>query len=280
MPYRSLLVYLSDDPRTDTRVDIAIRLAQQLEAHLVGLAATGRVPLTSVLGPALLGTDTLTTAIEQLAQQAQRQAQRFRNRCTAQGLKSCEAVVDDDDMHASVARHSHCSDLVVIGQADPAHPGHGQARTALEQVVLYSARPTLVVPYVGAFETVGERVLLAWNDSREAARALADALPLLTRAKTVQLLQCNTPLGASAALRQQRLNAVQQWLTWHGVEAQVHIETTTLDVGNTVLSRAADLCADLIVMGAYGHSRWSERVLGGATRTLLSDMTVPVLMSH
>jgi nucleotide-binding universal stress UspA family protein len=122
--------------------------------------------------------------------------------------------------------------------------------------------------------------MVAWNDSREAARALSDALPLLQRASRVEVtawVEANT--GENKAVRTQ-LGALQQWLMWHGVAAKIQVETLGTGITEAILSSAADSNADLIVMGAYGHARWTERVLGGATRGLLDSMTVPVLMSH
>ena len=162
---------------------------------------------------------------------------------------------------------------------ESANDASRRAQALVEEVVLYSARPTLILPYAGRFDTVGSNVLVAWDDSREAARALSDALPLLRLAKHVQVLSWNEGGTDEKALRP-RLDALHQWLMRQGVPSDVRVETTDIDIANAMLSRAADLSTDLIVMGAYGHARWTERVLGGTTRGLLATMTVPVLMSH
>jgi nucleotide-binding universal stress UspA family protein len=280
MTYRSLLVHLDDGERCTARLDLAIGLARRFEAHLAGLAPTGRLPWSGTNGAGLLGVEVVALALAQLRQRAEDRAQRFRERCRIGALKSFEVVVDEADDAASTVHHGHCSDLIVLGQADPAASDPSYARSTVEQVVLHSARPTLIVPSVGPVDSVGQTVLVAWDDSREAARALADAMPLLCQAREVHLVHCETPPGPAATQPPQRLGAVQQWLAWHGVDAQVRQVATDRDVGNALLSHAADLGADLIVMGAYGHARWTERVLGGATRTLLTTMTLPVLMSH
>lgn len=278
MNYRSMLVVLDEARRGAARVDLAIILARRFEAHLAGLAPTGRVALP--LEGAIAVPQAFEPVWEGLRQHAESRAQAFRERCGGAGLRSYEAVVDDDEAARSIVRHGHCSDLLVIGQAHPDMPDHAHAHAVVEQVVLHSSRPVLVVPYVGRFDPFGDNVLVAWNDSREAARAIADAMPLLTRAKQVRVLQCTTPLGIDDETIAARLEALRCWLMWHGVDAEVRHEATAIDVGNVLLSRAADFESDLIVMGAYGHSRWTERVLGGATRTLLQSMTLPVLMSH
>ena len=154
-------------------------------------------------------------------------------------------------------------------------------REVVEQHVLHSARPTLILPFAneaGRIEKVGSQVLVAWDDSREAARAVADALPLLRRATHVQVISWNE--AADETTLRARLDALRRWLMWQGVVAEVQADTTPIDIAATMLSRAADMNADLIVMGAYGHARWAEWALGGATRGMLESMTVPVLMSH
>jgi nucleotide-binding universal stress UspA family protein len=281
MTYRSLLVLLEPGALSAARTQVALRLAKRLDCHLVGLAPTGLVdmPATAVAAASLA--DFAALAWDTLREQAQQAAQEFPDTCRAAGLKSFEAVVDESDKALSLVHHAHCSDLTVLTQADPGAPGHRVAQDMVEQVVLYSARPTLILPHVGHFKTVGSNAMVAWDDSREAARALSDALPLLRLAERVQVISWNEPKdGADAATLRPRLDALRQWLLWQGVTAEVAVETSTIAVAEAMLSRAADLGADLIVMGAYGHARWTERMLGGATRGLLAAMTVPVLMSH
>jgi nucleotide-binding universal stress UspA family protein len=136
----------------------------------------------------------------------------------------------------------------------------------------------LVVPRYGTFDTVGERVLVAWNGSREATRAVHDALPILKLATKVTVLSIDPERDTGDRIPSAD---IALHLARHGVAAE-GTSTVGLDisVGDLLLSRAADLGADLIVMGAYGHSRMRELVLGGATRHILQHMTVPVLMSH
>ena len=279
MTYRSLLVFLDQDPLCAARTQIAIQLARVFDCHLVGVAPTGLVdlPWSQQVDPSLEKLSAMAwSALRGHAEQA---TERFRRECRAAGVKSVEAVTDESDKARSLVRHAHCSDLTVMTQADPAAPGHRVVQALVEQVVLYSARPTLILPYAGRFATVGSNVLVAWDDSREAARALSDALPLLRLAKRVQVLSWSEGGTDDQTLRP-RLDALNQWLKWQGVSADLRVETTDIGIADAMLSRAADLSADLIVMGAYGHARWTERVLGGATRGLLATMTVPVLMSH
>jgi nucleotide-binding universal stress UspA family protein len=137
-----------------------------------------------------------------------------------------------------------------------------------------------VVPYAGTFKTIGQRVLVAWNAGREATRAVNDALPLLEGAAKVTVLAIN-PHGGLRGHGEVPGADIALHLARHGVRAEASaIKSDDVEIGALLLSQAADLNADLIVMGAYGHSRLREVVLGGATREILRSMTVPVLLSH
>ncbi len=281
MTYRSLLVLLDQDKLCAARTQVAIGLARQHDCHLVGVAPTGLIDLPMSAEVVAAQAEFSALAWDALRDQAERATDLFRDACHAGGVKSFEAVIDEAEKAPSLVRHAHCSDLTILSQADPENPGRRLEQGLVEQVVLHSARPTLIIPYAGRFDAVGRSALVAWDDSREAARALADALPLLRTAGAVQVICWNEfDSGIDDKSLRSRLAAVGQWLLWQGVSAEVRVETTEAGVADAMLSRASDLGADLIVMGAYGHSRWTERVLGGATRGLLQSMTVPVLMSH
>jgi nucleotide-binding universal stress UspA family protein len=149
-----------------------------------------------------------------------------------------------------------------------------------EQVILGCGRPALVIPYIGPPATLGERVVVAWDASREAARAVNDALPLLERAKTVSVVTIN-PRQQPFGHGEEPGADIGLHLARHDVKIEVErVVSRDIDVANTILSQVANEGADLLVMGAYGHSRLREYVLGGVTRTILAEMTVPVLMSH
>jgi nucleotide-binding universal stress UspA family protein len=187
-------------------------------------------------------------------------------------------VVDGypDDELAVNARYA---DLLVVGQSDRKNvspiPGN-----LPESVALTTGRPVLVVPRVGAAKPPGDMVMLCWNASRESARAAVDALPFLKAAKEVMVLIVDPHTTANGHGPEPGAE-VGTWLSRHGVKVIVQCDIAPdTDVGNVILSRAMDHGVDLIVMGVYGHSRLREMVLGGVSRTLLSSMTVPVLMSH
>jgi nucleotide-binding universal stress UspA family protein len=174
---------------------------------------------------------------------------------------------------------SQATDLVVLGQVNP-KIGPIPAWCRPEEIVLKCGRPALMVPYIGSFRQIGERVLVGWDGSREAVRALHDALPVLTSAKIVTLMSVRSHSRESERDRAGTRRIVHH-LTSHEVNARVD---ETLRGSNTVadvlLSRAVDLAADMIVAGAYHHSPFWAAIMGGVSRGLFHHMTVSVLTSH
>jgi nucleotide-binding universal stress UspA family protein len=280
MNYRSLLVLLDQDAHCPARTMAAIRLAKERDCHLVGLAPTDLAELPDMPKSAASMSEYAAMVWDALRDQAERAADTFREECRRAGVRSFEAVIDECDKTHSLIRHARCSDLALVSQADPSSANHRVARHLVEHLVIGSARPTLILPCSGYLETIGTDVMVAWDESREASRAVSDALPLLRYAKRVRIVSWNERGAVPSTELQSGLDALRQWLMWQGVNAAVSVRSATADIASTVISQAADWHVDLIVMGAYGHSRWSESVLGGATRGLLTSMTVPVLMSH
>ena len=149
-----------------------------------------------------------------------------------------------------------------------------------ELVALSVGRPILILPYAGTFAPIPKRPLVCWKPSREATRAVTDALPFLQRAEKVSILAVNPRPGQDGHGEDPGAD-LALFLARHGVKAEVATQSgVKLDVGEFILSRAADLSADLLVMGAYAHPRLREVVFGGVTQTIMRHMTVPVLMSH
>ncbi len=275
MAYHTLLVHLDSGPTCASRIEIALRLAREHGSHLIGLAPTGQVQIPIDIASSLLEPGYLVASQHFLRERATLVCEEFEAQAAAADLSSFESRLDEVDHAASVIAHARGADLVVVAQTDPDAPLGMVNRDLPELAVLGSGRPVLVVPYAGQFKTLGHRVLAAWNDSRESARAFGDALPMLQRAQKVTVMAQHAPDAPVPALHH-----LEAWLARHGVKTVFAHEASELEVGDLLLSRAADLDVDLIVMGCYGHSRLSERVLGGATRSLLKQMTVPVLMAH
>jgi len=183
-------------------------------------------------------------------------------------------------MGSDTALHARYVDLTILGQLNPDRGDANLIRPRPEHVTLASGRPVLVVPYTGHFETLGRRVLIGWNATREATRAVNDAMPLLMAADVVTVLTIDAREGPDAHGELPGAD-ISLHLARHGVKTTIECTVSAgIQAGEVLLSRAADLGADLLVIGAYGHSRVRELLLGGATRSILQSMTLPVLMSH
>lgn len=276
MGYKTILVHIDTGKRCAARVEAAIRLAQQHDSHLVALHAIAPFEppdyVLAEVGPAIVEVQKKATAAD-LA----RTESGFTKQVSAAGLRSIEWRTAIDDPVDAMTLHARYADLVVIGQTD-ASDGTNNAADFPERLVLAAGRPVLILPSVGSFPVIGKRILVAWNPSREATRAVTDSIPLLRLASSVHVMAVNPMSGEHGSVPGADIGL---YLARHGVRVEVKSDQgAEIDVGNELLSRAADLDVDLIVMGGYGHSRLKEWVLGGATRTILESMTAPVLMSH
>jgi nucleotide-binding universal stress UspA family protein len=183
--------------------------------------------------------------------------------------------VDGLAADAVIARARY-ADLAVLAQPAPEETDAATDYDSPAEIVMSLGRPVLMVPYAGTYADAGKRILAAWSGTRESARALADALPFLAGASEVTVLTVN-PEGEAGPMEAD----LKKWLGAHGIKGKTRVaHTKEIEVGDVLLSAAADLSADLIVMGAYGRSRLRELVLGGATHSIFRHMTAPVLMSH
>ena len=280
MSYRSILVHLDDSPRCAVRTEIAASLALAHQAHLRGLAPAGLVNLPARVTPLSTGSPNyLELAQASLNERAGALVREFEQRVRTIGVESFDGRVDEDDTVPSLVQHAGVHDLVVLGQTDRSAPSTTLDLAVPEQVLMHGGTATLVVPAVGRFERIGQNVAIAWNATRESARALHDAMPILRRARVVHLMCLERESDLRHVTRLQ-INDARDWLVRHGVELHIHQEPVRGGVGEALLSRADDLGADLVVMGGYGHSRMAEFLLGGVTRLLLAKMTMPILLSH
>ncbi len=278
MSFKDLLVHVDSSKHCRARLQVAVSLARNFGAHLTGLHAAAPATISPFLADQFRP-EALDEAQARAAQQRERARELFEE-CTRGAKPSAEWLEVRGDPAEAVATYARYADLAVLGQVDPEEVRQGVQLGLPEYVVTATGRPTLMVPYAGAFETLGERVLVAWNASAQAARAINDALPLLARAKRVAIVAVRPE--ADIPGREDVSGAdIARHLARHGITAEAsHIEPGDISVGDLLLSRAADEAADLLVMGVYGHSRLRELVLGGASRHLFDHMTIPVLMAH
>jgi len=281
MSYKDLLVVLDSDKASRGRMELAAALAERYAAHLVGLYPLPIPEAPRHFGyydPALL--DPFFRELREKAREVcDKEREAFEHAASLRAL-SAEWRVAEAAAESDPALHARYVDLTILGQLDPDGGDSELVRPRPEHVTLASGRPILVVPYAGHFETVGRRVLIGWNATREATRAVNDAMPLLIEADVVTVLTIDAREGPDGHGELPGAD-ISLHLARHGVKATVERTVSAgISAGDVLLSRAADLGADLLVIGAYGHSRVRELLLGGATRSILQSMTLPVLMSH
>jgi len=277
MRYETILVYLDKSARTDERLKIAAHMALLNNAHLVGASMIGISTDSFVRENSVHQDPEIGNHIKFLRERATRVLAEFEATVRKIGVPLFEGRVVDGDADFGVTLQARYCDLTVIGQTNMNEPSDEVGPDFPEYVILNAGRPVLIVPCVGEFSSVGKRVLISWDASREATRAVNDAIPLLKCADVVQVAIFNAdtkPFGDQPG------HDIALYLARHGIKVEVLENMKVQDVGLALLSLVEDLSSDLLVMGAYGHSRLRERLLGGVTRTILENMTIPVLMSH
>ena len=273
MTIGEVLVLVDDAPSWSGRIDVALDLARRHDAHLVGLRVSEPIVLYSGYGvmPGTVVAELEETRRATLAAEAARFQERMRH-------AGCEATTEWRDAEGplaeTIALQARYADLTVISQGDPEQGGPAVEMPG--EVALLSGRPVLVVPFRGADRPIGQRVLVAWNASREAARAVADAMSILQEAEEVLVLTVS-----EAGMRELAGRDLARFLGRHGVRTDVtSVASGGLEAGEVVLEVAKERGSDLVVMGCYGRSRWREAVLGRASRTVLRTTPLPLLMSH
>ncbi len=304
MHIKDIVIHQGPDSRSEARLDIAMALAKAYGARVIGVFVKVD-PGDPEYWWLAFSKEAMATWLSTLEKFGAEAEETFKTRMAEEGLEGEWRVMDGNvtDAMMTCARYG---DLTVIGQANPDEPAYGSDMP--DQLVLGAGGPVLVVPYAGRFETIGKRVMVAWNGEREAARAVRDAMPILRQAETVMVYSINPEDGTHFAGAD-----ICAHLARHGVRAEAshdvlgpeaeavspvlktvggfgfqqrgpliqsqHFAMGESDIGNALLSAVAASGADLLVMGAYGHSRIRELVLGGTTREILRSMTVPVMMS-
>jgi nucleotide-binding universal stress UspA family protein len=277
MSYRTIVVHADRAPNAEARIALAAALALREEAHLIGAAMTG-MPRSMLAGRNYDGSGVfLADYLRRAEERVQQALGYFKGIAERLGVPSYEARSSNDDEYAGLCLQARYADLVVLGQAAADTNEDSLLPDLPDYVLLNCGRPVLLVPREGRFPTIGKRVLVAWNGSPEAAKAVTAALPLLRGAEQAVLAVQGTSadtLGESPGAD------IALYLARHGVNVEVLRRPEQDDPGHAILSLAADFNVDLLVMGAYGHSRFRELTMGGATRTVLATATLPVLMAH
>ena len=274
---KDLVVNLPVGHRPIAAADYAISIAEAFGAHISGIAFA----YEPVVAPTVMGgvpSDWIDAQRAESAKAANAAITRFEAASQRAGLSAEHRMLPATvggaaDLFGRIAR---CFDLSVVGQTEPDRPAPEEL--IIESALFESGRPVIVVPYIQKQGLKLDRVLVCWDGSRTATRAIADSLPFLARAKAIDVV-----IVASGRAKNDEIPGadIGQHLARHGLKIEVkRIVAADTDVPNTILSYAADSSADFLVMGGYGHSRLREFVLGGATRGILASMTVPALMAH
>jgi nucleotide-binding universal stress UspA family protein len=279
MGFKTVVVHVNSSADTERRVRLASQIVRMSTGRLVGAAMSGISRFLYADHATAMGISLAAQCIDEAREAARDSLRRFESQCAMLDLPSFESRLLDDQAADGLVLQSRYGDLVILGQVNPDDPISPMEEETPEYVAMNSARPVLVVPYAGHFEAPFQRVLVAWDGSMEATRAITAAIPLMEQAGKVTLAVFNagrepeahgSEPGADMAL----------YLARHGIKVEVSSQVTAIDVGSALLSFASDIDADLLVMGCYGHSRMHEIMLGGASRTVLQSMTLPVLMAH
>lgn len=273
MAIKDLLLLLETGVEAPVGAPYAAALAERLGAHLTAAGVTFEMMMPSGFG------DMPTEALAEITEQSRRRNEEAYARLTQAGPASLRSeLVQIDafpgqarDDFARLARHF---DMTIVGQS----PEDDRDDELLAEAALFgSGRPVLFVPRIHTRAPSFDRALVAWDGSRAAARALADAMPMLEMAKSIDVVSV---AGPRTSYKELPGFNITRHLARHGLNAELKRLPMAGDIGETLLSFAADAGSDLLVMGGYGHSRLREFVLGGTTRTILSSMTLPVLFSH
>ncbi len=273
---KNILIHLDTSKSCASRLKTAMALAKKHEAHLTGLYVVTHPEIPPFV-QAGISADIIDAQIAAGIEDGQKIIDDFEEKAGDENLKF-ESRLVEGTIADSLTDHGRYFDLLVVGQYDPDDDGVHSIDDMPDRLIMSAGRPVLVVPYAGEYPVIGDNIIVSWDASRQATRAVNDSMSILEAASTVDVLSINPgdkklgdAPGADICLHVAR----------HGVNATAqHITTTDMDPADMLLSRAADSSADLIIMGAYGHARWREIALGGFTRHMLAHMTVPVLMSN
>lgn len=283
MTYKTILANIQDIDRYPELINFATSLAANHDAHLIGLHVMPTAYTYAIYAPApvTIVTEVIEAQRKHFANTAKTIEDAFVAAAQTANIRYEWRCVESNEpsLGATVVKHAQSADISVTGQPDPNSRWETWADIP-EQLLLESGRPVLVLPYAGKHDAQAKHVMVAWNRTKESARATFDAMPFLKAADLVRVLSVD--IGESGGADGFTPgDEVAANLSRHGVKTETASSITgDISIGNELLSRAADCGSGLLVMGGYGHGTIYESLLGGATRHILKHMTMPVLMAH
>jgi nucleotide-binding universal stress UspA family protein len=269
-----IAVHVDGGSRDAVVLRLGLNLAARFNAEIEAIFA--RIPPFIPASVDGILTPQIVEAQQTVYHQRAENARKALSAAAASGpIQPIWTAIDGPALDVMIAR-ARFADLAVIGQPAPEETDAVTDYDLPAELVMGLGRPVLVVPHTGEFADVGRRVLVARAGTRESRRAAWDALSVLDPSSKVTVLMVNPKNGTRSSEAD-----MKAWYTRHGIDAEIRtVQSQEREVGDVLLATAAEISADLIVMGAYGRSRMRELILGGATHTMLKRMKVPVLMSH
>lgn len=278
MNYKTIVVHADLSRHAPGRIRIASQLARSHGAHLIGVAASGVSREVFPHGYHASPGSLEASYFDPLRDAAQRALEQFNEIASSEGVTH-EARLVWDLASEALARLAHFADLVVVNQDDPTEALPDMIGRIPEYVAFTSGRPVLVMPCVSVARPPGQHILVAWNGSKEASSAMLAAIPLLQGAAHVSVVSFRRPDDNDLADMRHQADQTT-FLARHGIRAEILAVDRPVDPGHALLRMAAKEGYDLLVMGCYGHSQFRELFLGGVTRTVLHDASLPVLMAR
>lgn len=281
MSYKDLLVHLDNSEICEERIAASVALAKREGARLTGVALALESTISTYIG---IDFPTSLNEAQQdiVLKSAESAVAKFEAACKEQDVEFESKIIHCPASKAPnrLAFFSRHADLTFVGQPDPSESGKSFQESLMEGVLHSSGRPVYVVPYIGRRKTKVRKALIAWDGGKKSVRAVNDAIPLLQGREEVIILVINAK-DRSKQFGGKPGSNLASHLERHGVKTKiVSVINPEVTIETTILNYISDSGADLLVMGAFGHSRLRERAFGGVTESILHHMTVPVLMSE
>ncbi|GAB6053376.1 universal stress protein [Magnetospira thiophila] len=278
MALKDILVHVDDSVHAGARIAAAVDLAKSQGAHLTGLYVISPPDIPQFI-EAHLGANIVAERVKVMTALAEKAKAAFTQACATAGI-DFEWRQNEGDLTHFLLKNVRYVDMAIVGQRDSQEDPQVGSEQLPDRLVLSAGRPVMVIPRAGASKPLGRKILICWDGSRLATRAINDSLPLMEEADKVFVLVVETKESAENLRGITGVN-IAGHLARHGIAVETRRVTAgDHDVGEAILSKAVEFGCDCIVMGGWGHQRWREMVLGGVTRYMLKHMTIPVIMSH
>ena len=274
MEYKDILIFLDDGDSNTVRIDAVLGLAKLHQANVTGVTLSAIKPENEIVSA--------VNVLKDMCQQAAVERSRlFMQRAEEEGVTARSHIIHGDESVAvrKLAQYARNYDLVVLRQTNPSRDNSSLVSAVAEQVVLYSGRPVFLMPYIGAHRIPFKKAAIAWDGTPAATRAIHHAIPLLRDLEKVIVLIIE---GTGKTARGELLaDDLCRHLGNHGINAVIdRRQKADVAVPDIIQNEVVENDLDLLVMGGYGTPNLQQKIFGGVTRTILSSMVVPVLMSH